>query len=125
MNQLREHLHEAEKLKEKVGSALQAKEDEISFLRGHVSQLTQSISQLSLKPGEEKIKKGLVAVLEMTRPSLSPSDRILWILANSGGKMERRRLRQDMEMTYTDLDPILTKLELEGKIRRSGEIIRL
>jgi len=97
----------------------------ISFLRGHLAQLTQSISQLSLKPGEEKIKKGLVAVLEMTRPSLSPSDRILWILANSGGKMERRRLRQDMEMTYTDLDPILTKLELEGKIRRSGEIIRL
>jgi hypothetical protein len=29
----------------------------ISFLRGHVAQLTQSISQLSLKPGEEAIKK--------------------------------------------------------------------
>jgi hypothetical protein len=25
--------------------------------RGHVAQLTQSISQLSLKPGEEEIKK--------------------------------------------------------------------
>jgi hypothetical protein len=29
----------------------------IDFLRGHVAQLTQSISQLSLKPGEEEIKK--------------------------------------------------------------------
>jgi len=29
----------------------------ISFLRGHVSQLAQSISQVALKPGEEEIKK--------------------------------------------------------------------
>ena len=29
----------------------------ISFLREHVVQLTQSISQLALKPGEEEIKK--------------------------------------------------------------------
>jgi hypothetical protein len=50
-------LHETEKLKEKIGSALQAKEDEISFLRGHVSQLTQSISQFALKPGDEEIKR--------------------------------------------------------------------
>jgi len=50
-------LHETEKLKETIGSALQAKEDEISFLRGHVSQLTQSISQFALKPGDEEIKK--------------------------------------------------------------------
>jgi len=28
-----------------------------SFLRGHISQLTQSISQFALKPGEEEIKK--------------------------------------------------------------------
>jgi hypothetical protein len=27
------------------------------FLRGHISQLTQSISQFALKPGEEEIKK--------------------------------------------------------------------
>ena len=37
--------------------ALETKEDKISFLRGHVSQLTRSISQLFLKPGEEEIKK--------------------------------------------------------------------
>ena len=29
----------------------------ISVLRGHVSQLAQSISQVALKPGEEEIKK--------------------------------------------------------------------
>jgi hypothetical protein len=29
----------------------------ISFLRGHVVQLTQSISQFALKPGDEEIKK--------------------------------------------------------------------
>ena len=29
----------------------------IRFLRGHVEQLMQSISQLSLKPGEEEIEK--------------------------------------------------------------------
>jgi hypothetical protein len=40
----------------KFESALKAKEDEISFLRGHVAQLTQSISQFALKPSEEEIK---------------------------------------------------------------------
>jgi len=30
---------------------------QIGFLEGHVAQLTQSISQLALKPGEEEIKK--------------------------------------------------------------------
>ena len=44
---------EADKLKE----AMKVKDDDVSFLRGHVAQLTQSISQLSLKPGEEEIKK--------------------------------------------------------------------
>lgn len=33
------------------------KDEMIGFLEGHVSQLTQSISQLALKPGEEEIKK--------------------------------------------------------------------
>jgi chromosome segregation ATPase len=41
----------------KFESALKAKEDEVSFLRGHVSQLTQSISQLSLPPSQEEAKK--------------------------------------------------------------------
>jgi len=36
---------------------LNIKDKQIGFLEGHVAQLTQSISQLSLKPGEEEIKK--------------------------------------------------------------------
>jgi metal-responsive CopG/Arc/MetJ family transcriptional regulator len=35
-------------------ATLKAKEDEISFLRGHVAQLTQSISQLALPPSQEE-----------------------------------------------------------------------
>ncbi len=46
----------AEKLKERIGSALQAKEEEIAFLRGHVAQLTQGISQLSLPPSQEEAR---------------------------------------------------------------------
>ena len=44
---------EADKLRE----AMNLKSDEIAFLRAHVAQLTQSISQFALKPGEEEIKK--------------------------------------------------------------------
>ena len=44
---------EADKLKE----AMKVKDDEVAFLRSHIAQLTQSISQLSLKPGDEEIKK--------------------------------------------------------------------
>ena len=44
--------------------ALKIKEDEVYFIRGHVSQLTQSISQLSLPPSQEKAKNGMVAILE-------------------------------------------------------------
>jgi len=61
----------------------------------------------------------------MIKTAQSSCDRILWILANNGGKMERSKLRRCMGMTYADLDPILAKLVLEGKVRRSGEIIRL
>jgi chromosome segregation ATPase len=38
-------------------STLELKDKQIGFLEGHVAQLTQSISQLALKPGEEEIKK--------------------------------------------------------------------
>ena len=54
------HKEEHERLKvahEKTLEAMALKDGEITFLRGHVAQLTQSISQLSLKPGEEEIKK--------------------------------------------------------------------
>jgi chromosome segregation protein len=55
--QVKDKLDDAERLKEKIESALKAKEDEVSFLRGHVAQLTQSISQLSLPPSQEEAKK--------------------------------------------------------------------
>jgi len=41
----------------KLNDSLELNREEIAFLRGHVSLLTQSISQLSLKPGEEEIKR--------------------------------------------------------------------
>jgi len=40
----------------------------MNFLQAHIARLTQSISQLSLKPGDEEIKKkekGMVAILEI------------------------------------------------------------
>jgi len=53
----REELIAATTARDKLQEALKVRDDEIAFLRGHVAQLTQSISQLSLKPGEEEIKK--------------------------------------------------------------------
>ena len=61
----------------------------------------------------------------MTRPSLSPRDRILWILATRGRKMERSRLRRCAGMRYADLDPILLDLAREGRIRMEDDIITL
>ena len=58
----------------------------------------------------------LVAILEMTSLSQSPRDRILWILANSGGRMERSRLRAHTGMRYAFLNPILEELAREGRI---------
>ena len=56
---------------------------------------------------------------------MSLSDRILWTLANSGGKMDRSRLRRCMGMKYMDLDSILAELARDGRIRISGEIVLL
>ena len=49
---------------------------------------------------------------EMTGPSQSPRDRILWILANCNEKMERSDLRRRMGMRYADQDPILEELAI-------------
>ena len=59
----------------------------------------------------------------MTSLSQSPRDRILWILANNDGKMERSRLRAATGMRYALLNPILEELMKEGRIRIGGEII--
>jgi len=42
--------------------------------------------------------------------SQSPRNRILWILANRGGKMERSRLRRCAGMKLAALDGILLEL---------------
>lgn len=52
-----------------------------------------------------------------------PRDRILWILIEHDGKMERSRLRVKAAMRYSQLNPILDGLVKEGRIRISGEII--
>lgn len=54
----------------------------------------------------------------MTGPSSqSPRDRILWLSANNGGKMELNRLRASTGMRYALLNPILDELVREGRIK--------
>ena len=54
----------------------------------------------------------------MIGSSQSPRDRILWIITNNGGKMERSDIRRSMAMKYADLDPIHEELAKEGRINR-------
>jgi len=65
----------------------------------------------------------------MTAISQYPRDRILWLLANHGGTMERSRLRRRMGMRYALLNPILEKLAREGRIKiaagKDGDIVFL
>jgi hypothetical protein len=62
---------------------------------------------------------------EREGPSQSPRDHILWILTNSGGRMEQSRLRRCTGMRLADLSTILGELARDGKIRISGEAISL
>jgi predicted transcriptional regulator len=65
----------------------------------------------------------------MTSFSQYPRDRILWLLANNGGKMERSRLRRRMGMRYALINPILEELVKEGRIKmtlgKDGDIVSL
>ena len=61
----------------------------------------------------------------MTDLQQAPRDRILWILSNSGGKMERSRLRRCVGIRYAILDPALAELAREGRIRMDGEMVIL
>ena len=67
----------------------------------------------------------MVSNLEMTSLSQSPRDRILWILANNDGKMERSRLRARTGLRYELLNPIIHELMMEGRIKISNAIIIL
>jgi hypothetical protein len=60
----------------------------------------------------------------MTGPQ-SPRDCILWILTNSGSKMERRRLRRRAGMKLADLNLILGELAREGRIRITCDVASL
>ena len=60
----------------------------------------QQIVYLDRKGREGAKKKRRWQILEMTTFSQSPRDRILWILVNNGGKMERSRLRARTGMRY-------------------------
>jgi hypothetical protein len=61
----------------------------------------------------------------MTSSLQSPWDRILWILSEHGGQMERSRLRAAMGMRYAPLNPILDELTKEGRIRIDDEMVIL
>ena len=70
-----------------------------------------------------------MVIPEMTTLSQSPRDRILWILADNGGKMERSRLRARTGMRYALLNPIREELALEGRIKMTvgmqGDLLSL
>jgi len=57
---INQHYAEVNLAKQEVSKyemALKTKDDEVNFLRGHVSQLTQTLSQQFLQPSQEEIKK--------------------------------------------------------------------
>lgn len=53
---IREDLEKAKHEATKYEMAFKSQQADLDFLRGHIAQLTQTVSQLSLKPGEEEIK---------------------------------------------------------------------
>jgi hypothetical protein len=61
----------------------------------------------------------------MISSSQSPRDRVLWILSEHGGQMERSSLRRHTGMRYALLDPILAELARESRIRIAGEMMKL
>jgi len=67
-----------------------------------------------LRYGSETQEKTDQPRAEMTDIPQSSRDRILWILANHGGKMDRSSLRRFALMKYAFLDPLLAELAREG-----------
>jgi hypothetical protein len=61
----------------------------------------------------------------MTRFAQSLKDRVLWILTNNSGKMDRTRLRRCAGLKLADLNHILGGLTREGRIRIIGEVVSL
>jgi hypothetical protein len=63
------------------------RDKQISFLEGHLAQLTQSISQLSLTPGEEEIKK------RAGGNSGNEEDKFAYLCQNATTKVQSIRFR--------------------------------
>jgi hypothetical protein len=65
----------------------------------------------------------------ITRLSQSMRDRILRLLANNGGEMERAFLRRRIGWRYPILDIIVDELEKEGRIKirvgKRGDLVSL
>ena len=87
------------------------------------------ISLISIRLVWERPELNIDGRYGMTSLSQSPRDRILWILASNGGKMERSRLRARTGMRYALLNPILEELAREGRIKitvgKQGDLISL
>jgi hypothetical protein len=68
-------------------------------------------------------------ILEMTSLSQSPRDRILWILANSGGKNGADQIKGTHLDEICNAEPILEELVREGRIKISpgkhGDMVSL
>ena len=64
-----------------------------------------------------------MAVLEMTDPSQSQRDKILWELATSGRMKKKKDLRQYIRLKLSELKPILEELTREGRIRIDANMI--
>jgi hypothetical protein len=65
-----------------------------------------------------------VVVLEMTDPSQSQRDKILWEQATRG-RMKKKDLRQYTRLKLSELEPILEDLTREGRIRIETNMIGL
>jgi hypothetical protein len=61
----------------------------------------------------------------MTSDPQSPRDHILWILSNSGGKMDRSKLRRCSGLKLADLNIILGELARDDRIKITGETVSL
>jgi hypothetical protein len=80
----------------------------------------------SLQSIECDLLQSPIFEVSMIGASQSPRDRILWVLANSGGKMKRSRLRRCVGVRYAVLDPLLAELIEEGRIRiEDGNIMAI
>lgn len=86
--------------------------------------IDSSSSNNCIQPLDSHAQK-ILGVAALVGASQYPRDRVLWILLENGGKLERSRLRSKTTIRYSRLNPILDELVKEGRIRITGEIVTL